>query len=292
MAGKILFEPEGDTNIYTSPLIDVVIKIEERFDAYAFGPADHRIGMLNGIFDVKEETVAYFECWNLPHGEKRVGPKKIKHPKGIHLKSHGICMALLPETLGVLPGEAQAAGQALLHSLGHLLVAVLMESGVFGRSDVFEYVFGYYPVTDAPTLFLYEAYPHGLGFTKAVFKDPDRYLQLAYDRVRRCPCKDGCPACVVLRGRCAQFNEPQDKALVTQFLERLLATGVKASQEPWALPSAPEPPFLTETWQPGDDYNGCGVVLESDPDDGVTIKRPSGQVKLLPWRAESDELDS
>ncbi|MFC1582349.1 DEAD/DEAH box helicase [Planctomycetota bacterium] len=44
-------------------------------------------------------------------------------------------------------------------------------------------------------VFVYERYPHGLGFTEKAFRMMDRILPAVLDTLVNCPCKEGCPCC-------------------------------------------------------------------------------------------------
>ena len=46
------------------------------------------------------------------------------------------------------------------------------------------------------TVFVYERYPHGLGFTEEAFEILPDVMRAVYDRVKSCDCRDGCPCCV------------------------------------------------------------------------------------------------
>lgn len=46
------------------------------------------------------------------------------------------------------------------------------------------------------TVFVYERFPLGLGFTHAAFGLLDRLMPAVREHVRACPCEDGCPGCV------------------------------------------------------------------------------------------------
>ena len=56
------------------------------------------------------------------------------------------------------------------------------------------------PVVEAtlndPTIFVYDNYPGGIGFSEPLFNLHDRLLANARALVERCPCDAGCPACV------------------------------------------------------------------------------------------------
>ena len=46
------------------------------------------------------------------------------------------------------------------------------------------------------TMFIYERYPHGLGFTEQAFEMLDTLLPAVLDTIVRCGCRNGCPCCV------------------------------------------------------------------------------------------------
>ncbi|MBI3926711.1 MAG: DEAD/DEAH box helicase [Armatimonadetes bacterium] len=47
-----------------------------------------------------------------------------------------------------------------------------------------------------PTLFLYDNYPGGMGFSPQLYDSFDELLQRATERLETCPCESGCPSCV------------------------------------------------------------------------------------------------
>ena len=54
------------------------------------------------------------------------------------------------------------------------------------------------PATDAfdPTIFLFDAYPGGIGFSDLLFERHDALLDSARRLISACPCQCGCPSCV------------------------------------------------------------------------------------------------
>jgi DEAD/DEAH box helicase domain-containing protein len=73
----------------------------------------------------------------------------------------------------------------------------------------------------APTLFLYDNYPGGVGLSAPLFDDAERLVADALELVRGCPCTVGCPACVgpTLAGDTGREDTP--KALALTVLELL-----------------------------------------------------------------------
>jgi DEAD/DEAH box helicase domain-containing protein len=47
-----------------------------------------------------------------------------------------------------------------------------------------------------PTVFLFDAYPGGIGFSELLYEEHDRLLAAARQLIRGCPCTHGCPSCV------------------------------------------------------------------------------------------------
>jgi DEAD/DEAH box helicase domain-containing protein len=52
------------------------------------------------------------------------------------------------------------------------------------------------PFSGAPTIYIYEHTPGGVGYSKKLFSLHDSVLKAALDLIRSCPCASGCPSCV------------------------------------------------------------------------------------------------
>ncbi|MBF6613828.1 MAG: DUF1998 domain-containing protein, partial [Chloroflexi bacterium] len=52
------------------------------------------------------------------------------------------------------------------------------------------------PFTGQSTIFLYDSYPGGIGFSRKLFDMHTALLEAAGELISACPCEDGCPACV------------------------------------------------------------------------------------------------
>lgn len=52
------------------------------------------------------------------------------------------------------------------------------------------------PFTGQSTIFLYDSYPGGIGFSRKLYEMHGTLLEAAIELVRACPCEDGCPSCV------------------------------------------------------------------------------------------------
>ncbi|MEP7356782.1 MAG: Zn-binding domain-containing protein, partial [Anaerolineales bacterium] len=108
----------------------------------------------------------------------------------------------------------QTALGGLAYALGNLAPLFLMcdprDLGVLSESRSRE--------TRAPTITLYDLVPDGLGFAERLYELHSELLSAAYDLVRACQCRDGCPACVGPVG----IEATDTKDLTRRLAQRLL----------------------------------------------------------------------
>ena len=76
----------------------------------------------------------------------------------------------------------------------------------------------------SPTIFLYDNYPSGIGFSEPLFGMHDSLLARTHELIDGCPCESGCPSCVGPEGA----TGPLAKA-VALSLVRLLAAVERAA---------------------------------------------------------------
>ena len=60
--------------------------------------------------------------------------------------------------------------------------------------------------TGAPTIFIYDGHPGGVGITRRGYEEFERLVGDADRLIRECPCEDGCPSCVQ-SPKCGNLNE-------------------------------------------------------------------------------------
>ena len=71
------------------------------------------------------------------------------------------------------------------------------------------------PHTGAPTVYVYERYPGGVGMSARLFESASAVLKAAHDLVAECECESGCPSCV---GPALEVGE-EGKAVAMRLLE-------------------------------------------------------------------------
>jgi DEAD/DEAH box helicase domain-containing protein len=70
-----------------------------------------------------------------------------------------------------------------------------------------------------PNLYIYDAYPGGIGFSEPLFRVHDLLLRRTRELIAACPCENGCPSCVGAAG--GKSERTKEAALA--ILERLCA---------------------------------------------------------------------
>ncbi|KLD64031.1 DEAD/DEAH box helicase [Dyella japonica] len=74
-----------------------------------------------------------------------------------------------------------------------------------------------------PTLFLYDAFPGGVGLSAPLYERREDLVRLARELVRRCDCRGGCPACVGPVLAADEQNARSLKSLATRVLDLIIA---------------------------------------------------------------------
>jgi DEAD/DEAH box helicase domain-containing protein len=70
-----------------------------------------------------------------------------------------------------------------------------------------------------PNLYLFDAYPGGIGFSEPLFRTHHLLMEKTRDLIAACPCDNGCPSCVGPAGDLA----PRAKEAALAILDRLCA---------------------------------------------------------------------
>jgi len=81
------------------------------------------------------------------------------------------------------------------------------------------------PRLEEPTIFIYDNYPGGIGFSAPLFDVQDRLLEASADLIASCECERGCPSCV---GPIGEIG-PRGKRVALDLLERLTGRVAVAS---------------------------------------------------------------
>jgi DEAD/DEAH box helicase domain-containing protein len=112
-----------------------------------------------------------------------------------------------------LPGAA--------HGAEHTAIGLLPAFAPCDRWDIGGLSTAMHPDTGQLTVFVHDGAPGGAGFAAQGYAQIDPWLRATLDRLRSCPCTDGCPACVI-SPKCGNGNQPLDKAGAARLLALLV----------------------------------------------------------------------
>ncbi len=161
------------------------------------------------------------------HTHENIGWGRIHLPEQ-EMHSTAYWLTVPPQVVADLPkGALQGALVGLAHVLASLAPLYLMcdphDLGVVPQVKS--------PFTEGPTIFIYDSYAGGIGFSQLLYDHHARLLAAAADLIAACGCESGCPSCVG-----ADIELGSDGKAHT----RLLLTGLRAVAA--HLPAPPLPP--------------------------------------------------
>jgi DEAD/DEAH box helicase domain-containing protein len=167
---------------------------------------------------------------------ENVGAGKLELPENeMHTTSYWITLerALL-KSLPFTVSERQSGVFGMLHALGSIATFLLMCDGrdlgtaigerptgaeEFSAARTEELVGAGAKEFFEPNLYLFDAYPGGIGFSEPLFQAHELLVQKTHELIAACRCERGCPSCVGPAGDLA----PRAKETALAILDRLCA---------------------------------------------------------------------
>jgi DEAD/DEAH box helicase domain-containing protein len=110
-----------------------------------------------------------------------------------------------------------------LHAAEHAAIGILPLFALCDRNDIGGVSTPLHPDTGKPQVFIYDAYPGGIGIAEKGFDLVEELWQTTLKAIKECPCEEGCPSCVQ-SPKCGNNNKPLDKKAAQVLLERLLSS--------------------------------------------------------------------
>ena len=125
------------------------------------------------------------------------------------------------EAIWYVPTESQLEGLeqmptllSSLHAAEHAMIAILPLWAMCDRWDIGGLSTNIHFQTDAPTVFIYDGHPGGVGITERGFEQFEGWVADTAALLR------GCPSCVQ-SPKCGNLNDMLDKAGALELLNRL-----------------------------------------------------------------------
>lgn len=108
-----------------------------------------------------------------------------------------------------------------LHACEHAAIGILPLFALCDRNDIGGVSTPFHPDTGKAQIFIYDAYPGGIGIAEKGFEIISELWQATLKVVEECPCQDGCPSCVQ-SPKCGNNNQPLDKKAALILLKELM----------------------------------------------------------------------
>jgi DEAD/DEAH box helicase domain-containing protein len=107
-----------------------------------------------------------------------------------------------------------------LHAAEHSMIALLPLWAMCDRWDIGGLSTNYHADTGAPTVFVYDGHPGGVGITERGYEQFEGWVADTVRLLAGCPCERGCPSCVQ-SPKCGNLNEYLDKLGALTLLRRM-----------------------------------------------------------------------
>lgn len=120
-----------------------------------------------------------------------------------------------------------------LHAAEHAMIGMMPLVASNDRWDIGGVSLVLHPDTEAPTVFVYDGHPGGVGFATRGFSQANTWISATMHAIENCACADGCPSCVQ-SPKCGNRNSPLDKAgavVVLRYVAEALTRAVSVPPE-------------------------------------------------------------
>ena len=170
----------------------------------------------HGMVDVSSQVVSFQR--RRPNGES-LGEEPLDLPVQ-ELRTHAVWWTLPePDVMAAGVAAPDIAGSA--HAAEHASIGLLPLFATCDRWDLGGVSTACHPDTGQPTVFVYDGYPGGAGFSEHGFEIAREWLGATRDVIATCACPSGCPSCVQ-SPKCGNGNEPLDKSGAVRLLDHFL----------------------------------------------------------------------
>jgi DEAD/DEAH box helicase domain-containing protein len=181
--------------------------------------AERRVGPMRAALGQVRVTVTVRE-----YGRRRIADQQeiSRHPLDLPpmvFETIGFWL-VLPEELNPMLTRAGHHFLGSLHATEHAAIGLFPLLALCDRHDLGGISYAWNPQLEAPGLFVYDGYPGGVGLARTGYDRLEDLLERTRDRLRDCPCEEGCPGCVQ-SPKCGSGNRPLDKAGSLLLLEVL-----------------------------------------------------------------------
>src|SRR4051812_10104817 len=210
---RVALVEEADPDYYTQARDITDIVIVNLLDQRPLGDAE----LCFGDVEVTNQVVGFVR--KLVSTNELIGQEQLALPP-VTLRTRAVWWTL-PGRLIDRAGVATAELAGGIHGAEHCAIGLLPLVATCDRWDIGGVSTPLHPDTGLTTIFVYDGYPGGAGISERGYRAAERWLHATAERLRDCPCRDGCPSCVV-SPKCGNGNEPLHKAAAEALTRTML----------------------------------------------------------------------
>lgn len=171
------------------------------------------------------EQLAGFSKISTKTGEKMADVELDESP--ISFVTKGMYV-VVPDAVKKIVEDAGYNFMGSIHAFEHAMISVIPTFCLAARDDVGGISYPFHPQLQSSAVFMYDAYPGGIGINERVYGMIDKLMERTLELVRECDCESGCPACIY-SPKCGSGNYPLDKYGAVLIMETLLNGDFEAS---------------------------------------------------------------
>lgn len=194
-----------DVDYYTDANLAVTIEVLDAFQADR-----HRTV---GEVAVRALVTMFKKIKLFTHETVGSGPVRLPEEQ-MHTSAYWVTLDG-PVTTGMSPEQVQCG----LSGLAHLLGVVGPLYAMCDYRDLRTVAQVRSPHTGLPTIYLYDAYPGGVGLSERLYHLDHQLLDAARRYLAACSCHQGCPACVGPPGEAGRYGKSAARLIVERLLE-------------------------------------------------------------------------
>jgi DEAD/DEAH box helicase domain-containing protein len=177
-----------EVDYYTDAEMKVDLRVIDRLQETADGSATKCMGELSVTWlPTIYKKIKFGTHENVGWGDIHL-PEQTMHTTGFWIE--------FPEDGETVCGLGKEALGEALHALANALRQVAPVHVVCDPSDILATFMLRAPESQKPSVFLYERYPGGVGYSEKLYHHYESLVRAASTLLTDCSCKSGCPSCV------------------------------------------------------------------------------------------------
>jgi DEAD/DEAH box helicase domain-containing protein len=188
LADRKAYARPVEVDYYTDAQIKVDLKVLDAFRGEIAGNVEKKCGEVSVTWlPSVYKKIKFGTHENVGWGDIHL-PESTMHTSAYWLE--------FPEDVAAQVGLTQEGLSEALHALANTLRQVAPVQVLCDPADIRCQAMLRAPFSGKPTVYLYEKYPGGVGFSEKLYAHHDQLLAAAISLVNSCTCREGCPSCV------------------------------------------------------------------------------------------------